>query len=558
MFKENIDHLQPTFFDMGSHLSETRKKRLEESEENTFYNMVFCRINEKDFQHLYSDNGSRPNAPVNRMVSAVILKEKKGWTIKEMKDQVDFNLKTRRAIGMNDFKEESFCEATYFNFCNKLLAYYVETGENLLEQVFDGLTREQLKELKIKADVQRTDSFQAMSNIRSYTRLQLLIEILIRLYREMKETDRETFKELVNYTNQSSGQYIYNLSREDIPHELNKLAELYCKLYTELKDDYGDIEIFKRFARVYEEHFTVADEKIKIKPAEELHSGMLQSPDDVDATYRKKNDKEYHGQSVNIVETANPENELQLLTDITVDSNNTDDDKILKDRLDKIKEKTPELEEMHTDGGYGSETTDEKMEEANVRQVQTDIRGRKSDKIQMHIHETGEDEYEVECPKQKVKAQKARKRYKANFKADICSGCEYKMKCSTQIQKKGRVYYFDRSKYLLDKRRRVVETLPPQRRNLRPNVEATVKEFKTPLNHKGKLRVRGRFKTMMYACGVGIGINLGRIHRYLRSNPQGDVYVGKFFEIIDEIDGKIMIFLKMFTTSAQFAGFGAP
>jgi hypothetical protein len=57
-------------------------------------------------------------------------------------------------------------------------------------------------------------------------------------------------------------------------------------------------------------------------------------------------------------------------------------------------------------------------------------------------------------------------------------------------------------------------------RNLElPIVEATIKEFVKPLNHKGKLRVRGQFKTMMYACSMGISINFGRIHRYLTVNP---------------------------------------
>jgi len=50
-------------------------------------------------------------------------------------------------------------------------------------------------------------------------------------------------------------------------------------------------------------------------------------------------------------------------------------------------------------------------------------------------------------------------------------------------------------------------------------VEATIKEFVKQLNHKGKLRVRGQFKTMMYACSMGISINFGRIHRYLTVNP---------------------------------------
>jgi len=69
-----------------------------------------------------------------------------------------------------------------------------------------------------------------------------------------------------------------------------------------------------------------------------------------------------------------------------------------------------------------------------------------------------------------------------------------------------------------------MKSLPPERRKLRPNVEATVKEFTKPFNHKGKLRVRGLFKTMVYAHSMAISINFGRIWRYMTENPN-------FFEL---------------------------
>ncbi len=67
-----------------------------------------------------------------------------------MLEQIDFNLLTRTALGLNKMDDTAFCEATFFNFQNRLLKHFTETGENLLEAVFDGLTKEQLKQLKIK------------------------------------------------------------------------------------------------------------------------------------------------------------------------------------------------------------------------------------------------------------------------------------------------------------------------------------------------------------------------------------------------------------------------
>lgn len=80
----------------------------------------------------------------------------------------------------------------------------------------------------------------------------------------------------------------------------------------------------------------------------------MQSPDYIDATYRKKNNKQFYGQAINIAETCNPDNPIDLLTDISVHANNIDDSNGLNERIESIKEKTPVLNELHTDGAYGS------------------------------------------------------------------------------------------------------------------------------------------------------------------------------------------------------------
>jgi len=441
------------------------------------------------------------------------------WTTEQLFNRIDFDLLTRTALGLDTLEETPFCPATFFNFQNRLLWHFSRTGENLIEGVFDSLTQQQLKTLKIKTNIQRSDSFMAMSNIRSYSRTQLLIEMLIRLYRVLSDEDKLRFKELLNpYIKQSSGQYIYNLQRSAVPHELEKLGRLYHKLYEALKENYQDFEVFSIFERVYTEHFTVVKDKVQVKPNEELKGSILQSPDDIDATYRKKQGRHCRGQSVNVTETANPENELNLITDVAVCSNDTDDSKILNERLEPIKDKTPDLEELHTDGAYGSEDNDKKMEELQITHVQTAVRGRKAE-VSIQIEEVSDEQYTVKCPHQSVSSEKARKRYKACFDMKICKQCSLSKCCPAKEQSDKRTYYFARSDYLLGKRNRNIKSLPPERRKLRPNVEATVKEFTKPLNHKGKLKVRGLFKTMVYAHAMAISINFGRVWRYIAENP---------------------------------------
>jgi len=301
--------------------------------------------------------------------------------------------------------------------------------------------------------------------------------MIIRLYRVLSDNDKAKFIELLApYTKQSSGRYIYSIDRGSIPHEQEKLATLYHTLYQGLKDRYKDVEVFGIFKRVYTEHFTVVDKKITVKGGKKLNGSTLQSPDDIDATYRKKRTEHYKGQGVNVTETAHPDNELELITDVAVRSNNTDDSEILNDRLETIVEKTPDLEELHTDGAYGSEENDKKMEELEIVYVQTAVRGRKAE-VAMEIEEVCQEQYAVKCPRQTVHSQKTKTRYKACFDIWICERCPFSEACPAKQQSEKRVYYFDRSDYLLGRRNRNIKSLPPERRKLRPNVEATVKEF---------------------------------------------------------------------------------
>lgn len=243
---------------------------------------------------------------------------------------------------------------------------------------------------------------------------------------------------------------------------------------------------------------------------------MIQSPDDIDATYRKKGGKEFYGQTINIVETCNPDNQLNLITDISVHANNIDDSKELNERVDEIKEKTPELEELHFDGAYSSKDNDVKFLGHSITPVQTAIRGREPGGVEIKIEQTDENKYLVSCPNQTVESELTQKRFKAEFDLSICSACALESECQLKIKKKTRVYYFTEEEYLKKQRLESIQKIPKERRSLRTNVEATVSEFTRKMNNR-KLKVRGLFKAEIFAYAVGIGVNFGRIYRYISS-----------------------------------------
>jgi hypothetical protein len=356
------------------------------------------------------------------------------------------------------------------------------------------------------------------SNIRRYSRLQLLIEVLLRLERILHEGDKADIGKLIEpFLKTGSEKYIYGLKAVDIPRELSKLGKIYYDVFMYLVDKtvYAHTKEFINFERVFTEQFVVVENSATPKDPSQLNSSMLQSPDDPEATYRKKSGQDQKGFTLNAVETANPENPVQLVTDIAVTPNNVDDSKILEERTEKILEKNPELNELHTDGGYGSKTNDEQFEKNNITQITTAVRGREI-QVEKVIKQFSPTVFTVACLLQRVVSTQTKQRHRAKFDMKVCNKCPMKEQCGIYKQK-GR-FYFTQEDYRQNQRSNNIMQVPSERRKLRPNIEALMHEFKCRLNHKGKLKTRGLFKAKMFAFTTGMAINFGRVQRFMAKN----------------------------------------
>ena len=105
-------------------------------------------------------------------------------------------------------------------------------------------------------------------------------------------------------------------------------------------DSYGRHPAYGDLVRVFGEQYRIEEEKIDLKASAEMSGSTLQSPDDREATYRRKGNEAARGYIANISETCDPENELQLITSVRVEANATDDQKLLADDLDRLCERT--------------------------------------------------------------------------------------------------------------------------------------------------------------------------------------------------------------------------
>lgn len=515
MYRKNDQHHQQALFSSINDLPPKKRQRLETSWAETFYTEFFCRIDEDIFAVLYSDQASRPNAPVNVLVGLEVLKAGFGWSDAQLEEQFSYNLQVRYALGYHDVAEGHLELRTVYNFRRRLAQHMQETGENLLEQVFEQVTDEQLAALKLKTDKLRMDSTQIASNIRQMSRVQLLVEVTQRVWRMLTEADQARYAaDFAPYLKGTSGQYMYHIEPGEAPTHLEQIGHLMRRLVGELAADYSDHAAYRVLARVYDEHFVEVESGFRPKAGPELSAHSLQSPDDWEATYRSKNGQGYQGYVTNITETCNPDNDVQLIVKVQTESNTTDDAAMLDEAVPDLVERM-DVDELHTDGGYNSADVDATLNEHNIEQYQTAIRGGKSGDDRLGVSDfvfTRDDDgvpQTVQCPGgQQAEVVPARKddRFTARFDADACAGCPLLEKCPTQPLKRKpqyRILRVSRQQVNVARRRENQRQAKSSGQNLRSAVEATVRSVKHPFgNHKLPVRGRSRMNMMMVASAA--------------------------------------------------------
>ncbi len=526
MFKKNTKHLQPALISAASELPEKQLKLLKGSWANSFYHEFFCRIDEEIFAVLYSSEPSRPNVPVNVMAGLEVLKAGFGWSDEELYENFCFNLQVRYALGYDRLGDGDFAIRTLYYFRERLSKHHLESGVNLLEQVFKQVTDAQIRDLQVRTGMQRMDSTQIASNIVDASRLQLLVEAIQRVHRILSEADQQRLSEsFAPYIKGTAGHYTYRVKgKEAVQAHLQQVGSTIYHLLAELKDRYADELAYQVLERIFAENFNLVQDGICLKENRELASGSLQSVDDLEASYRTKGNAHYKGYVANITETCDPENELQLITNVQVAPNNIDDSQLLAEALPNLQERT-DLDTLMTDGGFGGEASDTVLEGQAVKLIQTAIRGPKPDSHQFHLadfdilFDPQDTPSDITCPyEQKVPIIPARTTgLQARFDPEICSACPFHQeeRCRAQPQKRDPRYLlaFTPKQVRAAQRRKDFLEHQDHGQNLRAAVEATVRSVKHPFR-SGKLPVRGQFRVTCLMIASAIHVNVRRICRY--------------------------------------------
>ncbi len=527
MFRKSSQQQQASFFDSQQLMPVKKRQRLQNSWAQTFREAILSRIPEERFAVLFSEQDSRPNAPINIIVGGDIIKAGFGWTDEELEQHLEFDLLTRHALGLDDLIQEAPTLRTVYNLRRRVRQYADQTGKNLYAEVFAHITDEQLAQLELKTQWQRMDSTQLLSHIARLNRLELVIAVLQKGVKGLPEGAQQEWRQAEkSYLSKPAQNVCYRLKAADTDHHLVRVGELLLALLSQLQAAQSEGTLMVLVQRTLTEQYEIRPEKrITLKAGTEMGGDCLQSPHDPEATYRKKNGESYKGYVTNLSETCDPTNPVQLVTSVQTASNKTDDGQLLADTLDDLAERDVDIKEATVDGGFNGPTAEQACAQHQVTLRPTTIRGGQSapdrfgwEKYNWSRYEVGQPQT-VTCPgKQQTVLQAGSKGdwWLARFERQICAECPF-------FQAECRVKPYRRKPPTLHVRRRWIQVaflrqgMSTDNYAIRANVESTVHAFKRPFP-ASKLPVRGLIRIHMIVCSSALMVNLRRLHHYFQTN----------------------------------------
>jgi hypothetical protein len=321
---------QLPLYDAGGLLPEEKRVRCEKTWAGVFrrHALAILRRVEDEFAELFHPELGRPNRPVELVLGVLILKEIQDLTDDEALERLEFDALWWWAL-QREFSELHLCQKTLHNFREGLL------GHQKAKVAFRRVTDELIGELGVKVGRQRLDSTQVLSNIAILSRLRKFCET-VRLflggvqraqagaYEGLPERMRGRYEEESRYA---------DAKKEQVRRRLGVVARDVWRLIQRFQKDQGVTRQaeWTLLKRLFEEQCRVvtkaaepeegdddqgeAGAPVEVKEPSEIGGETMQTPHDPQVTYSGHKGQGY---SVQVAETCERENEVNLLTDVEV------------------------------------------------------------------------------------------------------------------------------------------------------------------------------------------------------------------------------------------------
>jgi hypothetical protein len=540
MYKRGRKEQQISMDDPFMNLPKSIVENLRKSWAEDFYNDIFLFINEDRFSVLYSQGYSRPNKPVNIMVSLLILKELHDLTDDQLIGSLYFDYRYQYALGISDYEKETICINTLTNFRQRLVAYEAANQVDLLKQETDDLSNKLADIIELDRSMARMDSFMLSSSCKKLTRLELVYKVNQNMVKALFEMDPtfvpEPFQDYLHEGHQN--QLLYHTKSEEVGSKLDAQIDNAAALYRYVvtHPEWLNTREFQHLSRLLKEQCIETEEGVVIPTeAKKIAPDSLQNPSDPDATYRQKSGKGNIGYSVNLVEVRDPDKEVGMILSHDIKNNLYHDAQFGEDFIhhDPLAD---EINVLAADGAYHRQSTMHMAMEKNVEFNLSNMTGRKTTKETLGVDQFEQDDSQIitSCPAghapEQAKFDPEKQVYTAKFAKDRCTSCPLREQCPVQEQKKFNNIRFTENKLQTDKMKKNMNT--ERHRELsrfRAGIEGIVSALRRGF-HVDDLPVRGLLRSKIWIHAKILAYNFKSMVKY--KDKSGKKLTSKKFRVV--------------------------
>lgn len=347
---------------------------------NIFRQQVTMQINEDIFEPLFSNGIGAPNASLRVLVAMMVLKEAEGISDKKLFENCEFNLLIRSAIGLMNLEDSVPTESTYYAFRKRISEYAKAHNENLFDKAFSELTKKQCSDFNVSGKSLRMDSKLLGSNIAWLSRYEIIHETTRLFWEQIKEDNKlndDLKKTLGGLLKEKGYKVVFANSSDEVKDRLQQFGIL----ISQLLETYSGSEIkhYETLRRVFSEQYKVDDKKTVLpREKEKIKATSVQSPHDTDSHYRNKDGNQVKGFSINITESCDDGDTLNLISDVNVKQVSSSDSGFLEESIERSTAVFKDIPTaVHADGAYHSQENQKYCKKNNIELFLHAIQGQK-------------------------------------------------------------------------------------------------------------------------------------------------------------------------------------
>ena len=177
MFRESHVNNQFSMASSFYWMKEEHRNILATGWSGCFRRNITEKIDENPYAVLYSNQPSRPNAPIRVQIGMMLLEALLGMTETEVRNGTIFDMQIQYALGIESTENIDISERTLQRFRSACLAYESKTGVDLLHDTIVSLAKDSAEIMGIDGTRFRMDSLMVESNIKTMTRIEILFQV---------------------------------------------------------------------------------------------------------------------------------------------------------------------------------------------------------------------------------------------------------------------------------------------------------------------------------------------------------------------------------------------